>query len=254
MPTEFSTIQTIERLKNQTSAWLKLFKESLIQAKQNCDIASEKNNEAEKALNDFVTENMLASKCPPIRMSIGDRLASLASLVVMEALLSLPPVVERQGGQLLLSFLYPLSVSIANAFIGVLTGLIGFYSIQHAKTNIIRVISIIGVFFSFGIIAWMNLAVARWREGNDTPITFATCLPNTAFSIVLLVIGIGVFTFAIYKGVKHFSIGFPGHDEKWDEHIRALFEYNAWKDRYLSQMHNMRLTSSEQLDHPSSTV
>lgn len=247
-PPAFSAASTVERLRNQSLGWLKLFKEALIQARQNFDKFAAEHVAADRALNDFVKENAIVAKRPPAGLTPWDRAASLAALVVVEALISLPPIAERQGGQLILSFLYPVSVSIANAIVGVLVGLIGVYTLRHSRSIAMKIAAGTGVAFAFLLVAWMNLAVARWREGNDTPLSLSSPLPNTALSIVLLVIAFGVFSFAVYKGVRDFSPGFPGHKEKWDEHVAALLQYNAWKDRYLQLVHDMRRTGTQNLD------
>ncbi|MDP3244408.1 MAG: hypothetical protein Q8M83_01975, partial [bacterium] len=170
-PATFSAASTVERLRNQSLGWLKLFKEALIQARQNFDKFAAEHETADKALNDFVKENGIVAKRPPARQTPWDRAASLAALVVIEALISLPPIAERQGGQLILSFLYPVSVSVANAIVGVLVGLIGVYTLRHSKSLAMKIIAAIGVAFACLLVAWMNIAVARWREGNDSAIS-----------------------------------------------------------------------------------
>ncbi len=186
-PGQFVGASTLERLKHQSNSWVKLFKEALIQARQNFDRASAEHRRAEGALDIFVKTNGLAAKRPAARRNTWDRIASLAALVLVEGLISLPPVAERQGGQLILSFLIPITVSIANALVGVLVGTLGVYQIRHGETRAARVTASAGVAFAFGIIAWMNISVARWREGNDSPISFNSFLPASALSIVLLV-------------------------------------------------------------------
>jgi hypothetical protein len=247
-PVTFLASDIVHRIQNQALSWLRLFKEHLAQARDNLSRSEAAFKEADQNFDAFVEQRKIGARRPPDRQSIWDRVAGLAAMVIVEALLSLPAVAEHQDGRLVLSFLYPLSVSVGNAMLGVLTGAIALYLAKHSEQAVVRALAIAGCLGSLVIAAWMNLAVARWREGSDPTTSLTTLLPETALSMVLLVIGFTVYVFAIYKGLGEFSPGYPGHDEKWDELVNSQAEYEYWRDRYLHLVHEMRRTTQEKLD------
>ena len=245
---KFSSSEAIERVRNQMNGWLRLYNESLIQANNNSLRCKNSFDTSEESLNTFVKEKKLHTKTAYSKPSIWKRSSSLMVLVAAEALISFPIIGEKHDLSQIEAFLYPLTVSCANVLIGITTGAIGIYTILNSDNKKFKIAALVGCILSILIAVWMNLAVGRWREGLDLSLSMNGILPVSAFSVVLFVIGLCVYVFAIYKGIKDFSTGVPGHVDKWIEYTSSKNEYSQWKDRYLYLIHEMRKISQIKLD------
>lgn len=248
IPALFSAKIALDRLKSQTSSWLKLFKEAIIHTKDSYNKALSEHTKAENSLSEFINSNSLFTKKPPANLGFWDRAASLIVMIILECLISMPTIAQHKGGQLILSSLISITVSIANVLIGILTGAVFIYKIKYAKSNKYKALFSFGAIISLLIMIVMNLAVSRYREGYET-FSLAEPFPNTALSIVLFVIGIGVFLFSTLKGAREFSPGFPGHEQKWNEYVSTLNKLNDCKSRYLFLINQMRAMSEGKLEN-----
>ena len=247
---DFSCSETLDKIRNQSHGWLRLFKEALVQARNNFESCKKSYEDSDSSLTDFVKDKKLHRKSLPSKMSLWDRGAGLIGLVIGETIISFPSVADKAGGgEILMSFLLPLTVSLANAFIGIVAGKIALHTYLNSEDIKHKSAAFIGFMITIFFALWMNLTVGLWREDIEFSLSNGTFIPTSAFSVILFVVGMCVYSFAVYKGLRDFSDGYPGHDEKWNEYSESKTEYDFWKGRYLYLVHEMRKTSQDTLDH-----
>lgn len=254
-PNDFLANNTIEKQNNIVKSWIKSFKEILTHARTNYCQSQAEYQRTNQALNEFVADKKLNTKKPLFKKNKLDRYLFLFFLVNVEAVIGMFFFSETFDGQYIRSFVFPFIFSLINVFVGLFVGKTCFDVIKHGKRSG-KIFAFAALIVAFLAISWLNLSVAHLRETPSIQIEniseiakFHGELPQTAHSIGLMILSCYIFFYAVDKGAKEHSAGFPGHEAKWNENEDARKNLNDAKKEYLTLVNVMRVTSNEQLNH-----
>jgi hypothetical protein len=246
-PVPFSAETARATVRNTLELSLQRYQEHVQFVRKYLDEARSELDRAQKELKAFADDKGLSERQQPtFSRPVEENVAVLGILAFMEAMFGMVLFWESQDYGLLGGIVIALAVGVANILLGLLFGVLAVHHILYGKKWQRN--------FGFGFAVVngltalvMNLVVAHYREGGE--VSLDNLMPQSALSVVMLVLGMGVWIFAAIKGHRDFSPGLPGHRELWNEVKKWEHEFETAQIVFRSLPTIMRRDAQEQTNH-----
>ncbi|WP_421936354.1 hypothetical protein [Phenylobacterium sp.] len=245
-PPGFQAAAAVQAAKNGVFGWLKAYRGVLSLAVDRMRLCHAAYLAEKAKVEGFAKSRGLVQEKPRSRISALDRIGILLLASLLEAIVSTILFSEVSEYGYVGGAGYALVVSLANVAAGLAVGFAATYAFNVKKTVPIKAVAVPLMVVLTILVVWMNLLVAHYRE--KSPFTFGNIFPETAWSGVLLVVGLIVWAYAVYKGWDDFEPDHKGHRDLWHAYEQAKREADGARNHYEALVVAMRANALTELD------
>lgn len=250
-PREFKPTESLISVRNSFFSWLTSYQEFLAQALYVTVRNKATRVSAKERLDTFREEvggrRLIASSVrPQAQVPFLRRMGLLLFAGIFESVLSVFLFRETSEYGLVGVWWNAATISALNIGHGLLTGYLLMRLLRVERGKVVLPLGITITIINTCLALWANFFVAHYRAGSD--FGWSSIFPPDAMSAVLLVIGITVWLFSVYKGWNDLSPDFKDHADLWDEYQGAEKSHEGARTWYLTLISNMRQTALAKLD------